>query len=53
MYETIDEYLRRSFYQNAEIKALKHLAEDAVLTKKKTSFTAAHELLETYFGSLK
>lgn len=53
MYETIDEYLRRSFYQNAEIKALKHLAEDAVLTKKKTSFTAAHELLDTYFGSLK
>lgn len=49
MYETIDEHLRRSFYQNPRIKALKAEAEEAVLAGRKTSFTAAQNLLEEYF----
>lgn len=53
MYETIDEHLRRSFYQNPEIKALKAGAEEAILHNQKTSFTAAHELLDTYFKGIK
>lgn len=52
MYETIDEHLRRSFYQNPNIKALKNAAETAVLNNQKTSFTAAHELLSTYFENI-
>ena len=53
MYETIDEHLRRSFYQNKLIKQLKANAEAAVLNNQKTSFTAAHELLATYFEEMK
>lgn len=53
MYETIDEHLKRSFYQNPEVKGLKAEAENAVLNNQKTSFTAAQELLETYFHWLK
>lgn len=52
MYETINEHLRRSFYQNPEIRQLKDNAEQAVLNNQKTSFTAAHELLTTYFNSI-
>ena len=52
MYETIDEHLKRSFYQNPEIKALKATAEEAVLNNQKTSFTAAHELLDRYFKNI-
>ena len=53
MYETIDEHLRRSFYQNKLIKLLKANAETAVLNNQKTSFMAAHELLATYFEEMK
>lgn len=53
MYETIDEHLKRSFYHNPEIKALKNAAEEAILNNQKTSFTAAHELLDTYFNIIK
>ena len=49
MYETIDEHLRRSFYQNERIKAMKKEAEEAVLNNKKTSFQSAQELLDAYF----
>ena len=53
MYETIDEHLRRSFYQNPKIKNLKGNAELEVLQNKKTSFAAAQELLCSYYQWLK
>lgn len=53
MFETIDEFLKRSFYDNPEIKALKDSSVIAVLNRKKTSFAAAQELLELYFNSIK
>ena len=51
MYETINEKLRNSFYQNAEIHA--HLAEyeKQVLLGEKTSFSAARDLLGMYFST--
>ena len=49
MYETINEQLHRSFYQNAEIKAMLKQAEQTVLNGEKTSFAAAGDLLEHYF----
>ena len=52
MYETIDEHLRRSFYNNPSIRALKESAEQAILNHQKTSFTAAHDLLEVYYREL-
>ena len=52
MYETIDEHLRRSFYQNERIKAMKQEAEEAVLNNKKTSFQSAQELLDAYFKGI-
>lgn len=51
MYETINEKLRNSFYQNVEIHA--HLAEyeKQVLLGEKTSFSAARDLLGMYFST--
>lgn len=53
MYETIDEHLRRSFYQNSEIKQLTSDAEQAVLNNQKTSFAAAQDLLKIYYDNIK
>ena len=53
MYESINENLRNSFYNNATIEALIPLAEKAVLRGEKTSFSAAGELLEQYFSLMK
>lgn len=53
MYETIDEHLRRSFYQNPKIRLMKKDAEACVLNNQKTSFTAAQELLDTYFKDMR
>lgn len=52
MYETINEQLRMHFYHNATIHDLLPLAEQSVLTKQKTSFVAAHDLLDKYFHLL-
>lgn len=52
MYETINEHLRNSFYQNAEISELIKSAEKAVLSGQQTSFVAANLLLERYFKFL-
>ena len=49
MYETINEHLRNSFYNNADIKAMLKSAEQSVLKGEKTSFAAAGELLNFYF----
>lgn len=51
MYETINEHLRGSFYNNPLIQQKLKASEDAVLGETKTSFVAAKELLDTYFGT--
>lgn len=50
MYETIDEHLRDSFYQNDRIATLLAAQEQEVLSGRTTSFTAAKRLLDAYFG---
>ena len=53
MYETINEHLRDSFYQNARIEYMLAEQENQVLQGNLTSFAAAQKLLDTYFESLK
>lgn len=53
MYETINEHLRDSFYQNARIESMLADQENQVLQGNLTSFAAAQKLLDTYFESLK
>ena len=52
MYESINESLRNSFFQNPTIETMLHLEEQAVLNGEKTSFVAAKQLLDTYFALL-
>lgn len=52
MLETIDESLKRSFYNNPKIIEAKDNAIHAVLNREKTSFAAAQELLSIYFDSM-
>jgi LAO/AO transport system kinase len=52
MYETINEHLRNSFYQNETIADLLRVTEESVLRGEKTSFVAAKQLLDTYFTLL-
>lgn len=49
MYETINEQLRSSFYNNATIRQQLREAEQTVLQGHKTSFAAAGDLLDIYF----
>ena len=49
MYETINETLKSSFYQNPEIEAKLADVEQRVLDAKLSSFIAAKELLDIYF----
>lgn len=51
MYETINDQLKTNFYQNNEIKNLLKEAENDVLSNKKSSFIAAKNLLDKYFGA--
>ncbi len=48
MYETINEHLRNSFYQNEQINALLKEAEQKVLKEEVSSFVAAKKLLDFY-----
>lgn len=48
MYETINEQLKNSFYQNIKIKKLLAEAERDVITNKKSSFVAAKDTLDYY-----
>ena len=50
MYESINEALRSNFYHNNEIKKLLMQYENRILSNEISSFVAAHELLEKYFG---
>ncbi len=49
MYETINEQLKDSFYNNDIINSMLPVKEEEVLTGKLTSFVAAKKLLDTYF----
>ena len=53
MYESINEHLRMSFYNNAQIQAQLQDAERSVLAGHQTSFMAAQRLLDNYFDLLK
>lgn len=53
MYETINEHLRDSFYNNEKIKSMLAEKERQVLSADLTSFIAARNLLDAYFGELK
>jgi LAO/AO transport system kinase len=50
MYETIDEALKNNFYHNPAVEAALSDYEQAVLNGEKSSFTAAKELLESYYN---
>lgn len=50
MRETIDEHLRRHFYDNPRIAALLSEKEARVLANLQSSFTAARDVLNAYFG---
>lgn len=50
MYETINEQLRDHFYNNTLIEQKLVGAERSVLAGEKTSFAAAKDLLDIYFG---
>lgn len=53
MYETINEQLKESFYQNEQIKLLLPEIEGRVLNDGLTSFIGAKKLLDTYFENIK
>lgn len=53
MYETINETLRNSFYNDAAIEQKMVEAEQKVLQGQQTSFAAANDLLNMYFAKLK
>ena len=53
MYETINEHLRDSFYNNPTIETMLSAKEQAVLNGSQTSFVAAKQLLDTYYQLLK
>ena len=50
MYESINEHLRESFYNNPKIAAMLQEKERQVLSGNLTSFVAAKSLLDAYFG---
>ena len=53
MYESINEQLRNSFYNNPTIANMLQAKENEVLGGTVSSFTAAHQLLDTYFKQSK
>ena len=53
MYETVNEELRRSFYDNEQVKLLQESIEHEVLENRMTPFVGAGRLLEAFYQSLK
>ena len=53
MYETINEQLRNSFFQDGQIASRLAEAEAMVLSGRQTSFVTAKQLLDEYFASLR
>ena len=52
MYETINEQLKANFYSNTEIQQLLIENEKKVLSNELSSFIAANNLLDKYFGGI-
>ncbi len=50
MYETINETLRNAFYRDPRVEAAIGDCEQRVLDARLSSFIAAKELLDIYFG---
>ncbi len=53
MIETINEQLRNNFYQTPEVRTLLEQKELRVLNNEQSSFTAAKDVLDFYFSSLR
>lgn len=53
MYESINEQLKDSFYNNEKIRSQLYGREQQVLNGELTSFVAAKSLLDTYFDEMK
>ncbi len=53
MFETIDEKLRNNFYNNPDVATLLEEKERRVLNNQQSSFTAARDVLDFYFKTLK
>ena len=53
MYESINEHLRDSFYNNETIASMLAVKEEEVLNGKLSSFVAAKMLLDAYYDTLK
>jgi LAO/AO transport system kinase len=52
MYETINEALQNNFYSNPQIRNILEDYENKVVTDRISSFIAAKELLNKYFGTV-
>jgi LAO/AO transport system kinase len=50
MYESINEQLRNHFYHSAEIEKALAIKEQQVLNSEISSFMAAKQMLDLYFG---
>lgn len=53
MTETIEEQLRSCFYHTAGLKELLEQKELRILNNEQSSFTAAKDILDFYFDSLR
>ena len=53
MYESINEHLKSSFYNNKVVQQQLLMAEQSVLAGQKTSFVAAQDLLDLYYENLR
>ena len=53
MYESINDALKASFYQNERVQRLRSEVEQQVLSDTLSSFVGAQHLLDTYFEALK
>ena len=53
MYESINDALKASFYQNERVQRLRSEVEQQVLSDTLSSFVGAQRLLDTYFEALK
>ncbi len=53
MYESVNEALRRSFYENQDVKKLLPDIEQAILSDSLSSFVGAQRLFETYEKSIR
>lgn len=53
MYETIDEQLKAHFYNDPDIAAVLSRYDDDVQANRRSSFTAARDVLDRYFSSKK